>query len=63
MSIDEVSSVAERDRIRYVRAHWAAVSTLLLLLFVAMPLGLLTLQSSDAGAPRIDNESATREAP
>ncbi len=63
MSIDEVSTVAERDRIRYARAHWAAVSTLLLLMFVAMPLGILTLQSPDAGTPRIDNESASGEAP
>jgi len=63
MSIDEATAVAEHDRVRYVRTHWAAVSTLLLLLLVAMPLGILTLQSSDAGTARIDNESVTREAP
>ena len=43
----------------YVRAHWTTVAALLVLLFVAMPLGVLSAQSPDAG-PSLDGNQVSK---
>ena len=41
-------SVAQRHEFERGRGYWAGVGLLLALLFVALPLGLLSVQASDA---------------
>ncbi len=56
MTHDGMSSVAQRHEFERGRGYWTGVGLLLALLFVALPLGLLSVQASDASQGSLDGQ-------
>ena len=64
MPYDVQASVAAQHLTGNRRAYWAGVGMLLALLFVALPVGLVSVQSPDPGSGRsLDGEPASGPTP
>ncbi len=60
MTYDVHTSVAQPHWTQHRRAYWAGVGVLLSLLFVALPVGLVSVQAPESGPGRtLDGEPAS----